>query len=116
MGMPYLCLRLGELEHEVFGEAFPVSLDCLIQRLRLYLVEFGQVTIEHDLLALHEVYLVGDVLVRDHVSIFLCFHVAMLKAQQETQKARGRGHSDTLSIALKALSSGSGDHFKRNLV
>jgi hypothetical protein len=48
-------LRLCELKHEVLWKAVRVALDGLVEVESLDLVEFGQVGIEHDLLAADEV-------------------------------------------------------------
>ena len=48
-------LLLGELKHEVFGEALTITLDSLIERFGLDAVKLGQVVVEHDLAAANQI-------------------------------------------------------------
>jgi hypothetical protein len=65
-GSQYTRLFCGELKHEVFWESAKVTFDGFVQALRSYLIEFGQVSIKHDLLPTNEIYLIRDSLDGDN--------------------------------------------------
>ena len=58
-------LLIRQLKHEIAGEAFEVSLDGAHQDSGLDVIEFGQVLIEHHLLAANQVDAAGDAFNRD---------------------------------------------------
>jgi hypothetical protein len=46
---PQTNLLFGETEHEVFGEASGIPLDCQVERLRGHLVKLRQIAVQHHL-------------------------------------------------------------------
>jgi len=60
-----LGLFCGQLEHEVLGKTAQVSLYGAVQRARFNLVKFGQVSVNHDLLAADQIYYSLDPFQRD---------------------------------------------------